>query len=250
MLVTGPTGSGKTTTLYAALERINDLTRNILTVEDPIEYHLDGVTQVQVHPEIGTTFAALLRSLLRQDPDVIMIGELRDPDTARMATEASMTGHLVISSLHSNGAVDAAARLVDLGVERHAVANALVGVLHQRLVRRSCASCAQRFEYPEPIMAELVRVGAFRENETPRLRRSNGCSVCDGTGFKGRIALYELLAVNEAVRDAIAENADLPSLRSVCAAATIGLARYAGVLLASGMTAPGDVLAALQHATP
>ena len=201
-----------------------------------------------MHPQIGTTFSVLLRGLLRQDPDVIMIGELRDPDTARIATEASMTGHLVLSSVHSNGAVEAAARLVDLGVERYAVANGLVGVLHQRLVRRSCVACAERFDYPGPIMAELFRAGAFRENETPRLTRGKGCAACGGTGFKGRIALYELLAITEPVRDAIASNADLPTLRTVCAAAMIGLPRYAGVLLASGMTTPGEVLSALQHA--
>ena len=233
VLVSGPTGSGKTTTLYSALAARCRPELNVVTVEDPIEYHLDGVTQVQVHPEIGTTFSLLLRGLLRQDPDVIMIGELRDRDTARMATEASMTGHLVLSSVHSNGAVDAAARLVDLGVERHAVANGLVGVLHQRLVRRTCASCAERFEYPEPIMVELYRAGAFREGEAPKLTRSKGCAACGGTGFRGRIALYELLVVTEPVRDAIAANADLPTLRSISATATIGLSRYAGVLLAT-----------------
>ncbi len=247
VLVSGPTGAGKTTTLYSALAARSRPELNVVTVEDPIEYHLDGVTQVQVQPQHGATFSLLLRSLLRQDPDVIMIGELRDQDTARIATEASMTGHLVLGSIHSNGSIEAALRLADLGVERYAIANGLAGVLHQRLVRRACTACAERAEVPAAILAELVRVGAFRENETPSLKRSRGCAACDGTGFKGRIGLYELLVMSDPVRDAIASSADLPALRAATATAMVGLARYAGVLLASGLTTPGEVLAALQH---
>jgi type IV pilus assembly protein PilB len=243
VMVTGPTGSGKTTTLYSALNARRASELNIVTVEDPIEYHLDGITQIQVQPEIGNTFAMMLRSLLRQDPDIIMVGETRDNETAKMAIEASMTGHLVLTSAHSNGAAEAVVRLTDLGIDRQSVANALVGVIHQRLVRRICRACAEPFDYPAPVVDTLYRVGALLQSESYSFKRGRGCDVCFGTGFKGRAGLYELLVVNDTVRDAILARADVAKLNQ---AATVGgslsLARYAGILLQSGVTAPSEVL--------
>jgi type IV pilus assembly protein PilB len=248
VMVTGPTGSGKTTTLYSALNARRRPELNMVTVEDPIEYHLDGVTQVQVQPDVGVTFETILRGLLRQDPDVILVGETRDRETARIAVEASMTGHLVLTSVHTNGALDAVVRLADLGVERYAIANGLLGVLHQRLVRRCCASCTEPFDYPEPIVEMLYKVGAFLPGEKPVLQRGKGCQRCNGTGFRGRVGVYELLSVNETVRDAIASGADQAEIRTAAGGgALIDLARYAGILVGSGATVPGEVLHMLQR---
>ena len=247
VLVTGPTGSGKTTTLYSALAARKRPELNVVTVEDPIEYHLDGATQIQVQPEVGTTFATVLRALLRQDPDVIMVGETRDRETARMAAEAAMTGHLVLTSLHTNGALESVLRLADLDVEPYMIANTLLGVLHQRLVRRCCPACTEPFEYPPPIVERLYKVGAFLPQEKPTLSRGKGCPRCNGTGFKGRVAMIELLVVNDAVRTAIASGADVGRLREVAkAGALVDLARYAGILVGSGLTVPGEVLHMLQ----
>ena len=244
ILVTGPTGSGKTTTLYTALSERRRPELNMVTVEDPIEYHLEGVTQVQTHAEIGTTFEVLLRSILRQDPDVIMVGETRDRETARIAVEASMTGHLVLTSVHTNSAIDAIMRLIDLGVERYSIATGLMGVVHQRLVRRLCASCKEPFEYPQPIIDRLYQCGALQEGDKTVLLHGAGCQVCNGTGFKGRIALYELLNVNEYLKHSIATGMDPAGLREVAVSrdALFDLARYSGVLLARGDTAPTEVL--------
>ena len=249
VMVTGPTGSGKTTTLYSALHARRRPELNMVTVEDPIEYHLDGITQVQVQADVGVTFGAILRGLLRQDPDVILVGETRDRETARIAVEASMTGHLVLTSVHTNGALDAVLRLSDLGVERYAIANGLIGVLHQRLVRRICPACAEPFEYPDPVIEMLHKYGAFLPGERPTLQRGKGCPRCNGTGFRGRVGLYELLSVNESVRDAVASGADQAELRAAATSgnALIDLARYAGILVGSGMTVPGEVLHLLQR---
>jgi type IV pilus assembly protein PilB len=247
VLVTGPTGSGKTTTMYSALMARRRPELNVVTVEDPIEYHLDGTTQIQVQPEVGTTFGTVLRALLRQDPDVIMVGETRDAETARMAVEASMTGHLVLTSLHTNGSLESVLRLTDLGVEPYAVANSLLGVLHQRLVRRCCAGCAEPYEYPAPIVERMYRVGAFLANERPALVRGKGCARCGGTGFKGRVAVLELLVVSDPVRQAIGAGADMAKLREAAKAGSlVELARYAGILVGTGVTVPGEVLHMLQ----
>ena len=248
VMITGPTGSGKTTTLYSALHARRRPELNIVTVEDPIEYHLDGITQIQVAGDQGATFATILRSLLRQDPDVIMVGEMRDHEAARVAVEASMTGHLVLTSVHTNGALDAVMRLSDLGVERYAIANGLVGVLHQRLVKRICQGCSEPFEYPEPILEMLYKVGALLPNEKPVLKRGKGCATCQGTGFKGRVAIYEMLVADDAVRDAITSGADLAALRKVASkGAMLELSRYAGIAVGTGLTVPGEILHLLQR---
>jgi type II secretory ATPase GspE/PulE/Tfp pilus assembly ATPase PilB-like protein len=242
VMVTGPTGSGKTTTLYSALAARRRPELNVVTVEDPIEYHLDGITQVEVKHEQGITFELVLRALLRQDPNVIMVGEMRDHSTAKMAVEASMTGHLVLTSVHTNGAIDAVLRLADLGVERYAIANGLIGVVHQRLVRRICPQCAKPFDYPQPIVDQFYKVGALLPGEKPVFQRGEGCAACGGTGFKGRISLCELLTVTDAVRDAIAGGALMPELKKVSSGAMIELARYAGMIVGMGLTVPGEVL--------
>jgi len=186
ILVTGPTGSGKTTTLYAALQRRETAAEKIITVEDPIEYELPGITQVPVHRQAGVTFAAALRAILRQDPDVIMLGEMRDPETAAMAVQAAMTGHLVLSTLHTNDAISAIPRLIDLGVPPYLLAATLEGVLAQRLVRVVCEGC-----------------------------RGAGCATCRGTGYRGRVGVFELLPITDACKDAIAVGASRAELRTV-----------------------------------
>jgi type IV pilus assembly protein PilB len=247
-LVTGPTGSGKSTTMYSALGARRKPELNIVTVEDPIEYHLDGVTQIQVQPEV-TSFGSILRAMLRQDPNVILVGEMRDQETARMAVEASTTGHMVISSMHTNSALEALYRLLDMGVERYAIANAINGVLHQRLVRKICQACVEPFDYPQPILERLVRTRAFKSDELPQLKRGAGCPRCHGSGYKGRVAVTELLVGSDSVRTAFAAGADLADLRPVAQhGGLFELSSCAGALLTMGMTTPGEVLHLLQSA--
>ena len=214
ILATGPTGSGKTTTLYAALGHRNGVAEKIITVEDPIEYQLPAITQVPVRREAGTTFATALRSILRQDPDVLMIGEMRDPETAELAVQAAMTGHLVFSTLHTNDALGAVARLLDLGVPSYLVAATIEAVLAQRLVRRICPECQTSYEPPLESVAAL----AGRPVGRVRLRRGAGCHACRGTGFRGRVGVFELLLVTEELRDAISRGAGRAELRAVALA--------------------------------
>ncbi|NIU62372.1 MAG: type II secretion system ATPase GspE [Pseudomonas stutzeri] len=196
ILVTGPTGSGKTTTLYAALTTLNDRTRNILTVEDPIEYHLDGIGQTQVNTKVDMTFARGLRAILRQDPDVVMVGEIRDQETAEIAVQASLTGHLVLSTLHTNSAVGAVTRLVDMGVEPFLVASSLVGVLAQRLVRVLCNDCKRAY-IADAAECELLGVSPA---EAPTLYHAEGCEQCRGLGYRGRTGIYELVLFDDTLR--------------------------------------------------
>ncbi|MEZ4393966.1 MAG: ATPase, T2SS/T4P/T4SS family [Polyangiales bacterium] len=249
VLVSGPTGSGKTTTLYSALTARRRPEINVITVEDPIEYHLDGVTQIQVQPEIGVTFATVLRALLRQDPNVILVGETRDAETLRIALEASMTGHLVLTSVHTNGAPEAVVRLDDLGAERYAVAAAVAGVLHQRLVRRICGACAEPFVYPSQLVDAFFRLGALTPGVSYTFQRGAGCSQCQGTGFKGRVAIFELLTMTDALRETIVHKPEVTALRATARAegSLYDLARYAGQLVAAGLTAPGEVLHLIQR---
>ncbi len=193
LLVTGPTGSGKTTSLYAALHRLNDRKRNIMTVEDPIEYELAGVAQTQVNTRTGMTFARGLRAILRQDPDVIMVGEIRDQETAEVAVRSAMTGHFVLSTLHTNSAVGSVTRLIDMGVERYLLAPMLVGVAAQRLVRRLCPSCRQQDVASEG--DSLLLGGALKPGK--KLWRAVGCDDCHGDGYRGRAGLYEVVAVDD-----------------------------------------------------
>jgi general secretion pathway protein E len=211
ILVTGPTGSGKTTTLYAALGKLDSSQHNILTVEDPIEYDLDGIGQMQVNPKIELTFARALRSILRQDPDIIMIGEIRDLETAQIAVQASLTGHLVLATLHTNDAVGAVTRLVDMGVEPFLVASSMLGVLAQRLVRKLCPVCRREHA---PDVAEMKLLYAGRSESGSRtIYMPEGCAACANTGYQGRTGIYELLSIDDNLRTLIHDGASEGKLR-------------------------------------
>lgn len=201
IFVTGPTGSGKSTTLYASLSRMNSIEKNIITIEDPIEYQLNGISQMQVATKKGMTFVTALRHVLRQDPDVIMVGEVRDQETARMAIQSSLTGHLVFSTLHTNDSAGAISRLLDLGVEPYLVSSSLIAVLAQRLVRQICSNCKEKYEPTEHELRELG-IGSVDSVET-EFFVGNGCSKCFDTGYKGRTGIYELLMIDEEVREMI-----------------------------------------------
>ncbi len=211
-LVTGPTGSGKTTTLYASLRTLDKNKMNISTVEDPVEYHLDGVTQTQTHEKIGMTFGKALKALLRQDPDVIMLGEIRDMDTAMTAVQAALTGHLVLSTLHTNDAPSSITRLVNIGLEPFLVGAAVNGVLAQRLLRRLCKHCKAE-ERPSPEMAEYLEMQGMA---TDKVWTPKGCERCRGTGYSGRVGIYELLAVDDRLRDVVAGNPNVSEFRRMC----------------------------------
>ena len=202
VLVTGPTGAGKTTTLYAGLNRLNEQTRNILTVEDPIEYAVDGIGQTQVNPKVGMTFAAGLRAILRQDPDIVMVGEIRDVETAEIAVQASLTGHLVLSTVHTNSAVAAIARLRDMGVESYLLASTLTAIVAQRLVRRLCSSCREPYEADAAEKSLLGLEGA----DSAVLYRARGCPRCNQLGYEGRTGLYEIAMVDDGLRALIHDN--------------------------------------------
>lgn len=203
VLVTGPTGSGKTTTLYAALNRINEVDRNVITVEDPVEYELAGVNQVQVNRKADLTFANALRAILRQDPDVIMIGEIRDTETAEIAIQSALTGHLVLSTLHTNDAAGAIARLIDMEIPPFLIASAVGLVVAQRLVRRLCLDCREAFVPPEAVQFEM----GLNYDGRRTIYRPKGCHRCDGSGFKGRLAIHETLSVSPAVEELIMSRA-------------------------------------------
>jgi general secretion pathway protein E len=236
-LVTGPTGSGKTTTLYAALSRLDRKTRNIMTVEDPIEYELDGVGQTQVNAKIEMSFARALRAILRQDPDVVMIGEIRDLETAQIAVQASLTGHLVLATLHTNDAPGAVTRLVDMGIEPYLLSSTLVGALAQRLVRKLCPACRQPHE---PDAAER---GAFGGDAPERLYKPAGCGACNFTGFKGRTGIYELLTVDEPLRKLIHDSGDERDIRDQAVAGGMLRLREDGLRwVRDGVTSLDEVL--------
>ena len=209
VLVTGPTGSGKTTTLYAALSRLDATALNIMTVEDPIEYDLDGISQTQVNARIEMSFARALRTILRQDPDVVMIGEIRDLETAQIAVQASLTGHLVFATLHTNDAVSAVTRLVDMGVEPFLLASSLIGVGAQRLVRRLCLECRR------PFVADVAQLRALGLTPTDgTLYSAQGCAACNGSGYRGRTGIYELLTIDDEIRRLIHDRTSEQALRT------------------------------------
>jgi type IV pilus assembly protein PilB len=213
ILVTGPTGSGKSTTLYAGLAEIASMENNICTVEDPIEYNLPLINQFQVQERIGMTFSMALRTLLRQDPDIIMVGEVRDEETARTAIQAALTGHLVLSTLHTNDAPSAITRLVNMGVEPYLIGAALNGVLAQRLVRRVCPKCREEYQPPRNLRKALEKMGY----EMEKFYKGVGCRKCRNTGYSGRLGVHELLIVNDELRDAIAAGATIGELRRIAA---------------------------------
>ncbi len=209
VLVTGPTGSGKTTTLYCALNKINSSSNKIITLEDPVEYQLHGINQTQVHPEIGLTFSKGLRSIVRQDPDIIMVGEIRDLDTAEIAVQSSLTGHLVLSTLHTNDALSAVTRIIDIGVERFLISSSLRGVLAQRLVRCICPHCRAPKGNASEHLGYVPEIGDFE------MYSGTGCSHCSETGYSGRLGLYELLTMSDAMCRAVSKGKDLGEMQEV-----------------------------------
>jgi type IV pilus assembly protein PilB len=241
ILVTGPTGSGKSTTLYSALNELNDVTEKIITTEDPIEYDLDGIVQVPINPDIGVTFANVLRAILRHDPDKIMVGEIRDVETAQIAVQAALTGHLVLSTLHTNDAPSTVTRLRDMGVEPYLITATLEGVLAQRLVRRICPDCRTEYEPSKELLMEL--------NLTPeqvqgkKFYYGRGCERCNNTGFKGRTGIFELLVMNDTIRDLVANNASADAIRQAARKAGMKTLREAGLqALFSGITTIEEVV--------
>lgn len=245
VLVTGPTGSGKSTTLFSAMyERIRkDDSINIVTAEDPIEYSLPGITQVEVNPKTGLTYPRILRSFLRQDPDVMLIGEMRDAETAGIAAEAALTGHLVLSTLHTNSAIEAVARLYDLGLQPFQIADGLNGIISQRLVRRVCSKCVSEQEIPAAQKEELCRSGILLAEDNFPLRSGQGCPACRGTGFKGRIGVYELFWMTDALRQLVFDKVSGAKLREEgLQKGLIPLERYGRYLLEKGLTTPLELL--------
>ena len=204
-IVTGPTGSGKTTTLYSALREVNTIDVKILTAEDPVEYEIEGIMQVQINHQVGLTFAAALRSFLRQDPDIIMLGEIRDQETGSIAVQSALTGHVVLSTLHTNDAPGAVTRLVDMGIEPFLIAASLEGVLGQRLLRHICKNCRTAYE-PDQAVLSMLNVDPI-EIADKQFYYGRGCSVCNRSGYKGRQGLFELMMINDAIRDLITHRA-------------------------------------------
>ncbi|HBY56375.1 MAG TPA: type II secretion system protein GspE [Candidatus Atribacteria bacterium] len=215
ILLTGPTGSGKTTTLYAALNKVNSKDKNIITVEDPVEYRLDRINQIQIIPKINLTFANALRSILRQDPDIIMVGEIRDIETAEIAVQAALTGHLVLSTLHTNDAASALTRLIDMQVEPFLISSSVIGVIAQRLVRVICEKCKEEYIPSEEVLSELNIKNNLKNNSKIKLYRGKGCSFCKNTGYYGRTSIYELIELDEEIRSLIVSKASSDVIKEV-----------------------------------
>lgn len=235
--VTGPTGSGKSTSLYSALSEINSMDVNISTVEDPVEYDLAGINQVQVNSDIGLDFARVLRAFLRQDPDIILVGETRDSETAKIAVEAALTGHLVFTTLHANDASSTFMRLTEMGIEPFLISTSVIGIVAQRLVRRICTKCKEPFT-PDPVVKKFLEIG-----DDVQLYKGKGCDNCGHTGYKGRVGVYEVLMVNDAVRHLIAEGSDTQVIRQAAVDGGMrSLKDYCLILLKEGMTTVDEVL--------
>jgi type IV pilus assembly protein PilB len=248
VLCCGPTGSGKTTTLYASLTDMEITDRNVTTIEDPVEYVIAGINQVRTNDQAGLTFAAGLRALLRQDPDVILIGELRDQETARLGVQAALTGHFVLSSIHANDAAGALQRLIDMGVEPFLVSSSLIGVIGQRLVRRVCTGCSQPYS-PNP--AELDLVDQFLPGARTHFRRGTGCSTCSHTGYLDRIGIYEVLQVTPEIRHHLMHRADAETIRSTALEEGMTSLRVAAMkLVESGITTIDEVVRSLGAQSP
>ncbi len=237
VLVTGPTGSGKTTTLYAVLRELNKVNRNIITVEDPVEYHLEGISQVQVNVKTGLTFANGLRSILRQDPDIIMIGEIRDAETAQIAVRAAITGHLVLATVHTNDTASTLSRLIDMGIEPYLVSSSVVGITAQRLMRRICSNCKTGY-IPDRTEMEILKI-----REPVQIFRGAGCSSCNHTGYRGRVAIHEIMPVNSQIRELIDKKASIDHVRSVAIRqGTTTLRENSTALVLKGITTTEELL--------
>jgi general secretion pathway protein E len=241
VLVTGPTGSGKTTTLYAALSHINSPDKNILTIEDPIEYQIDGIGQMQVNPKINLTFANGLRSMVRQDPDVILVGEIRDLETAEIAIQAALTGHLVFSTLHTNDAPSAVTRLIDMGIEPFLVSSAVEAIVAQRLARLVCQRCREPYE---PDEAELTELGIkLTSRRRIRIYRAKGCSACLETGYRDRTGIYEFLRMTEAIKGLVLKTSDANQIKKAAVTQGMKTLRDDGIRkVLEGRTTVGEVL--------
>ncbi|MGE5607536.1 MAG: GspE/PulE family protein [Bacteroidota bacterium] len=238
ILVTGPTGSGKTTTLYAALQRLNDPSRKIITIEDPVEYQLKGVNQMQVNPKVNFTFAQGLRTIVRHDPDVILVGEIRDRETADVAIQSALTGHLVLATLHTNDAPSAFTRLIDMGVEEFLVASTVRGILAQRLVRRICPNCSDVY-HPTPVEREVSGLG----EDWDGLRQGTGCEKCNFFGYKGQVGLFELLVVSEEIERLVMERANAGRIREVAIGQGMVTLREDGLAkVKTGVTSISEVI--------
>jgi len=239
VLITGPTGSGKSSTLYAALNKLNSEEVNIITVEDPVEYQLEGINQIQVNANVGMTFAAGLRSILRQDPNIIMVGEIRDKETVEVAIRASLTGHLVLSTIHTNDSLGTVTRLLDMGVEPFLVASSLSGIVAQRLVRRVCRDCAE----DQPATKREIEIFAKRGMKIDKIVRGRGCSSCNMTGYKGRIAIHEVLVINDDMRRVIMNGESFTKLRELAIKAkTIFLIDDGLLKVKQGLTTTEEIL--------
>jgi len=240
IIVTGPTGCGKTTTLYSALNELNDIETKIITTEDPVEYDVDGLIQVQMKPDIGLTFARCLRSILRQDPDIILVGEIRDLETAQIAAQASLTGHVVFTTLHTNDAPSSVARLLDMGIEPFLITATVEGIVAQRLVRRICENCKTQFEPSESQLMELQLLPDDVKGK--KFHYGRGCSKCNGTGYRGRIGVFEIMVFNDEIRDLIMQQASTNVLRSAGQKAGMRLLRDNGlVAIYDGITTIDEI---------
>jgi type II secretory ATPase GspE/PulE/Tfp pilus assembly ATPase PilB-like protein len=244
LLVTGPTGSGKTTTLYAALDGIKSEEKKIITIEDPVEYQIEGINQIQVMPRIGLTFANGLRSIVRQDPDVVMVGEIRDRETADIAVHAALTGHLVFSTVHTNDAPGAVTRLADMGLEGFLIASSVIGILAQRLVRRVCPDCAVPQD-PEPSLIE--RLSGEESVPAGDYRAGAGCEACSMTGYRGRVGIFELMVMSDRIRQLVLEQTSAGVLREAAMAEGMTTLRQDGIArVRQGVTTLSEVLRVTQ----
>ncbi len=246
VLVTGPTGSGKTTTLYSALSEMNEITEKIITTEDPVEYDIDGIVQIPINHDIGVTFASCLRAILRQDPDIILVGEIRDLETAEIAVQASLTGHLVFSTLHTNDAPSTITRMKDMGIPTFLITATVEAILAQRLVRRICSKCR---EETDPGMEVLMDLGVTEETRSQyKFFRGKGCDLCNNTGYKGRIGLFELMVMNDELRDMIMQNATTDDLRAKAVTyGMITLRDYGKQFVFDGFTTADEVVRETVH---
>jgi type IV pilus assembly protein PilB len=241
VLVTGPTGSGKTTTLYSALSELNTTEVNISTAEDPVEYNLPGINQVQMHDEIGLNFAASLRSFLRQDPDIIMVGEVRDFETAEIAVKAALTGHLVLSTLHTNDAPATISRMLNMGVEPFLITASVNLVLAQRLARKICVDCKREVQYEADVLRDIGFTAEQLANA--RIMKGAGCATCNNSGFKGRIALYEVMRFVDELKEMVLQGASAAELKAGAIRCGMATLRVSGInKVLEGITTPEEIL--------